>query len=382
MYAKPNCPTLLKIFLVLIIVIELIAIGFLVAKKAGAFEGESASDREASRVVEPAVEPEAEDSAGTEKPVAAGAEPVTITVSFAGDCILGTDADHENGRSFNRRWEEEGDATYFLRNVADLFGADDLTVVNLAGVLTDGGERADKEFAFRGSPEYAKILSSGSVEAASLANNNSHDYGNESYDDTIAALDAEGVAAFGLDRIEYRDIKGVKVALIGVNALDDTADYVATMTNDIATARSEKAQLVLVYFCWGEEYDYDPSTDQVAAGHAAIDAGADLVVGASSHVIQGWELYQGRYIVYSLGNFCYGGNTNPSDKDCLIFQQTFTVTDGEVLKDENANFIACSVSSDEAVNNYQPTPAEGDEKARIDAKVQEAAERVAQITAA
>lgn len=85
---------------------------------------------------------------------------MTLTVTFAGDCTLGTDINYENERSFNSRWQaEEGDATYFLRNVADLFGSDDLTVVNMEGALTEGGERADKKFAFRGKPEYAKILS-------------------------------------------------------------------------------------------------------------------------------------------------------------------------------------------------------------------------------
>lgn len=105
--------------------------------------------------------------------------------------------------------------------------------------------------------------------------------------------------------------------------------------------------------------------------------GADVVVGSHPHVVQGWEVYQGRYIVYSLGNFCFGGNTNPDDKDCLIFQQTFTVTGDEVAKNDDVDFIAASVSTETDRNTYQPVLAEGDEKARIDAKVQEAADRIA-----
>lgn len=121
---------------------------------------------------------------------------MTLTVTFAGDCTLGTDINYENERSFNSRWQaEEGDATYFLRNVADLFGSDDLTVVNMEGALTEGGERADKKFAFRGKPEYAKIFSSASVEAATLANNHSQDYGQTGYDDTIARWTPRGCKA-------------------------------------------------------------------------------------------------------------------------------------------------------------------------------------------
>ncbi|MEC4272822.1 CapA family protein [Adlercreutzia sp. R25] len=387
MYAKPTCPTPLKVFLVLVIVIELAAIGLLLAGRAGASEGGAPVERTPEpAATQPAAAPEAEakPADGAAEPEGEAApEPVTLTMTFAGDCTLGTDKNYENERSFNSRWQaEEADAAYFLRNVAEVFGADDLTVVNMEGALTERGERADKSFAFRGKPEYAKILSAGSVEAATLANNHSQDYGQDGYDDTIAALDAEGVESFGYDRIAYMDVKGVKVALVGSYFPEDSEENTREMTDNIAAARAEGAQIVVVYVHWGQEHEYDITEGQQLAGRAAIDAGADLVVGSHPHVIQGWELYQGRYIVYSLGNFCFGGNTNPDDKDCLIFQQTFTVTGDAVAKDDKVNFIACSVSTETDRNTYQPMLAEGDEKARIDAKLQEAADRIAAGTTA
>jgi poly-gamma-glutamate synthesis protein (capsule biosynthesis protein) len=115
--------------------------------------------------------------------------------------------------------------------------------------------------------------------------------------------------------------------------------------------------------------DYTPEADQVELAHAAIDAGATLVIGHHPHVLQGVEVYQGRYIVYSLGNFCFGGNSNPPDYDCMIFQQTFTVTDGVPAADADIQVIPCSVSSSSSVNNYQPTPATGSEYDRIWAKL-------------
>lgn len=377
MYAKPTCPTPLKILLIVVIAVELVAIGLLLAGRAGASEGGAAAGSSADSAA--AAAPIANDAASQGADGnAAASDPVTLTVTFAGDCTLGTDINYENERSFNSRWQaEEGDATYFLRNVADLFGSDDLTVVNMEGALTEGGERADKKFAFRGKPEYAKILSSASVEAATLANNHSQDYGQTGYDDTIAALDAEGVQSFGYDRIAYLDVKGVKVALIGSYFPEDSAENTKEMTDNIAAARAEGAQLVIVYVHWGQEHEYDITEGQQTAGRAAIDAGADLVVGSHPHVVQGWEVYQGRYIVYSLGNFCFGGNTNPDDKDCLIFQQTFTVTGDTVAKNDDVDFIAASVSTETDRNTYQPILAEGDEKARIEAKVQEAADRIA-----
>ena len=113
----------------------------------------------------------------------------------------------------------------------------------------------------------------------------------------------------------------------------------------------------------------------------AIDAGATLVVGSHPHVIQGYEKYNGRYVVYSLGNFCFGGNKNPSDKDCMIFQQTFTVTGNDVASDDAINVIPCSISSSSSSNNYQPTPAEGDEADRILAKIEESNASIATVSA-
>ncbi len=386
MYAKPKCPPPVELIGGAIIVAELVAVGMLAAGRAGA-AGTSAN-AQGPDASAPAAQPSDQQAAA---PTAAGddqtaqqdaaPDPITLTVTFAGDCTLGSDVNFDGSRSFNTKYGEVEDPAYFLQNVAELFGADDLTVVNMEGVLTEGGERADKEFAFRGKPEYSKILSSASVEAASMANNHSKDYGDESYNDTIEALEGDNVQTFGYDRIAYMDVKGVKVALIGAYFPEDSDENQKEMTDNIAKARSEGAQLVLVYAHWGVERDYKPSEDQLKMGRVAIDAGADLVVGSHPHVIQGYEVYEGRYIVYSLGNFCFGGNSNPEDKDCMLFQQTFTVTGDEVAKNDDVNFIACSVSSESDRNTYQPTIAEGDEKARIDEKIQESNDEIAQMAA-
>lgn len=384
MYAKPNCPPLLKLIIVAVIAVELVVVGMLAAGRAGA-----AGTGDQGTAETPAAQPSGQQAATPvtsgnvqdDQQDAAAPEPVTLTVSFAGDCTLGSDVNFDGSRSFNTKYGEVDDPAYFLQNVAELFGADDLTVVNMEGVLTEGGERADKEFAFRGKPEYSKILSSSSVEAASMANNHSRDYGEESYNDTIEALEADKVQTFGYDRIAFMDVKGVKVALVGAYFPEDSDENLKQMTDNIAKAREEGARLVLVYAHWGIERDYKPTEDQLKMGRAAIDAGADLVVGSHPHVIQGYEVYEGRYIVYSLGNFCFGGNSNPEDKDCMIFQQTFTVTGDEVAKNDDVNFIACSVSSESDRNTYQPTIAEGDEKTRIDEKIKASNDEIAEMAA-
>ena len=115
----------------------------------------------------------------------------------------------------------------------------------------------------------------------------------------------------------------------------------------------------------------DPLLIAKTLAHLAIDQGADLVVGHHPHVLQGIEKYQGKNIVYSLGNFCFGGNKNPSDKDTMIFQQTFTVENGKLAEDDVTNIIPCSLSSESGYNNYQPMVLEGSEKERVLQKIED-----------
>lgn len=308
------------------------------------------------------------------------AEATTITLSFAGDCTLGTDESFDRSTSFNAKYDAVDDPSYFFANVADIFANDDATIVNMEGTLTDSTTRADKTFAFKAAPEYAQILVEGNVEAASLANNHSHDYGEKSYTDTIEAVEAVGIPTFGYDRIAYLDVKGVKVALIGTYELAEGAGIKDEMLSNINAAKEAGAQVIVVYFHWGTERETVPDSVQMELGHAAIDAGATLVVGSHPHVIQGIEEYNGHQIVYSLGNFCFGGNKNPSDKDCMIFQATFTVQ-GDHVTTDSTEVIPCSISSVSSSNNYQPTPATGDEKERIAAKIKRSSDAIAQMAA-
>lgn len=308
----------------------------------------------------------------------AAPEAQTITLSFAGDCTLGTDENFDRSTSFVARYDAVDDPSYFFANVADIFANDDATIVNMEGTLTDSTTRADKTFAFKAPAEYAEILKAGNVDAASLANNHSRDYGEQSYTDTIEAVETVGIPTFGYDRIAYLDVKGVKVALIGTYELAEGIGIKDEMVNNINTAKEAGAQIIVVFTHWGTERETVPDKIQMELGHAAIDAGATLVVGSHPHVIQGLENYNGHTIAYSLGNFCFGGNKNPSDKDCMIVQQTFTVQGNNVTIDDT-NVIPCSISSVSSSNNYQPTPATGDEKERIEAKIQRSNDAIAQM---
>lgn len=296
-------------------------------------------------------------------------EPVTLTVSVVGDCTLGTDQNFNYNTSLNAFYYQYG-KDYFLENVRDIFSADDLTIANFEGTLTTSETRAAKQYAFKAPPEFAQILTSGSVEAVNTANNHSHDYGDTSYTDTIAALDAQSIVNFGYEKTAIMDMKGIKVGLVGIYELRDHLGCQEQLKTNIAKVKSEGADLIIVIFHWGNELDAAPTEIQRTLGRLAVDEGADLVCGHHPHVVQGIEQYNGKNIVYSLGNFCFGGNSNPRDKDTMIFQQTFTINSEGVQADNVTNIIPCSISSTASYNNYKPTPAQGTEYDRIMQKIE------------
>ena len=312
------------------------------------------------------------DSQNTDSSNATVSSPVSLTLSVVGDCTLGTDETFDYDTSLNAYYENYG-ADYFLQNVKDIFSADDLTIANFEGTLTDSDEREDKTFAFKAPASYASILTGGSVEAVNTANNHSHDYGDQSFDDTLAALDDAGIVHFGYDETAVMDVKGIKVGLVGIYELYDHLEREQQLKDNIAKVKADGAQLIVAIFHWGNETETVPDSNQTTLGRIAIDEGADLVCGHHPHVLHGIETYKGRNIVYSLGNFCFGGNSSPSDMDTMIYQQTFTIDADGVKKDNVTNIIPCSISSAayDGYNNYQPTPAEGDEATRILGKINE-----------
>ncbi len=288
----------------------------------------------------------------------------TVCITAVGDCTFATDANAPSDGSFVSYAEaQNGDYSYFFRNVAQLFAEDDLTIVNLEGTLSNQGSREDKTFAFRGKPEYIQILSSSSVEAANLANNHSADYGDVSLTDTIKYLNEAGISNFIGTNTSIREVNGISVGLVGINALNEAE--AEKLEKAIGSVKGLGAQLVIVSMHWGEEKSNEPSAEQIQLAHKAVDLGADLVIGTHPHVLQGIEKYNGRYIAYSLGNFCFGGNNNPADKDTVIYRQVFTFVDGVMQEDDNMALIPATISSHDEYNDYQPAIAQGDRKVEI-----------------
>lgn len=320
------------------------------------------------------------------KPVQTARVPadVVIKISLVGDVLIGTEFRFPYEHYLEDVLQQvDGDYGYFFANVAPIFAADDLTVANLENPLTTATRREEKfdygrNFWFKGRPEYAQILAAGHVDVVNLANNHTYDYGVEGYLDTKAALDRHGIGYFGYEDVYETEIKGVRIGMAGFNEFGafeqgvDLEELKTEIRNKVQWLKGRN-DLVLVYFHWGREYSYEPTERQRALAYAAVDAGADLVAGSHPHVIQGVERYRDRYIVYSLGNFCYAGHKNPEDKDTFIYQQeiVFSGVDRSLKEFREPYYLPCYISSTRERNNFQPTPAKGKDIVRILQKINE-----------
>lgn len=286
----------------------------------------------------------------------------TITISFTGDCTLGTYLASQN-KAFDVLFNKQQDYDYYFQNVKDIFENDDYTVVNLEGPLTDATSiNEQKPFIFKGRKEYVNILTNGSVEAANLSNNHIRDYGETGYNDTVNLLKENNINYFDNANFHIEEINGMKFGFAGFKA------FSLYTKNEIDTAleyfKENNVDIKIITLHGGIEYDYDFDETKQELAHYAIDNGADLIVGHHPHILQGVEEYNDKYILYSLGNFCYGGHSNPNDKNSMIAQVTFNFEDAKYI-DSNLKLIPVSISSVDYTNNFQPTILEGEAKDKV-----------------
>ena len=290
----------------------------------------------------------------TEPPVTTPPEPQEFVLTFIGDCTLGTCPGLEGSTgSFINIVGHDYD--YPFRNVVQFFEDDDFTMANLEGVLGDKGYRLSKQFNFRGPAEYVNILTGNSIEAVTLANNHTEDYGPEGYAETKRILTEAELPFVETDSSTLVTTESGLV--IGLYAAKFTIDQ-ADLESEVAALREQGAEIVVFAVHWGSEGHYRPAPYQVQQAYDAIDAGVDIVYGTHPHVLQKIEEYNGGVIYYSLGNFCFGGNHYPADLNTVIVRQSvIRETDGTVHLAER-ELIPCSITSEKVQNVFQPTPYE------------------------
>lgn len=286
---------------------------------------------------------------------------ILITLTATGDFTVGGDT-----RKSVNIWDTElkkhgGDYQFAMQNIRDVLLADDLTIVNFEGTLTDStyipSSKKNNDFLFSAPPEYVNLLTKNGVEAVSLENNHVMDHGEDAYIETQTHLSNAGVVWSGNGELGVIEVKGIEIAMLSYLCIDRYDQLWDKVPADIAAAK-EAYPLVIVNFHWGNELMYHPTDNQIKMGRLAVDAGADLVLGHHSHRIQPIEQYKGVYICYSLGNFCFAGNSKPSDMTSYLFQTRYRVRQGEEgqeITNEGFIIIPIRISSRADKNDFIPT---------------------------
>ena len=323
----------------------------------------------------------------------------TISMNFVGDIML---AGNDTATSSIDAMANSQPSTYFFEHVRDYFLNDDITIANCENVFSDNdnlvkadkGEAAAKEqydnavaeynsavalaqqsgttvsmekpeytfraFWFRSHAATAKLLPENGVDVVSIDNNHTYDFGTDGNMDTRAALDVAGID-WGKDgKIVYKEINGFKIAFVFGSMYSAGAEQAMLVDLEEANANSDYQ---VVYFHGGEEKVHAYEDWKQASCHNLVDHGADLVIGSHPHVLQPMETYNGVNIVYSLGNFIFGGNNYPENRT-LIYNQTLTVTQdattgGFTVTNTDVTLIPCYVYTGES-NNYQPAVIENE----------------------
>ncbi len=298
-----------------------------------------------------------------------GPEYRTCRLSFAGDCTIGSLLEWQGNVAGDFQSVVGEDYAYPFSGVREIFEADDLTMVNFEGTLTTAEEAVDKPYRFKADPSYVQVLTKGSVEAVSLANNHSGDFGEKGFQDTETALEEAGILYTGagaplIFRVSGGPLLGI-VSYNTVDSVDGEETWRSAVKADIDKCIEENCDLIIGFMHWGTvEYLTEPEDWEVQFAHDMADWGCDLILGGHAHILQRMEYYGDVPIFYSMGNFCFGGNTDPDDKDSVIVQAEYRWDPGtgELVRTGLA-VIPCQVSSQTDWNDYCPTPcAEGSEE--------------------
>lgn len=281
-------------------------------------------------------------------------EPQVFVISMVGDCTI---ASSQTENAFDR-YIEENDYSWPFSGTVDILSQDDFTLANLECSLSDEHYRSSSTFAFLGKADYAKILSEGSVEAVTNGNNHTKDFGEDAEADSRAAVEAVDVGYIGATESKiFTTERGLK---IGVYCPGWGNATIPNVEQVIPALREDGADVVIFAPHWGVEGKYHANEEQELVAHAAIDAGADIVWGTHPHVLQPMEEYNGGIIFYSLGNWSFGGNTAPRDRDTVIAQVTITMSPDGKCTISAHEVIPCCLSSSQGVNDFRPEPYEAD----------------------
>lgn len=278
----------------------------------------------------------------------------TIDLSFTGDMILAQylNCPHQDAFGF---YNDNYPNSYFLEEVKHIFENDDFTVVNLENVLSDRElepipKNYNPAFWFKAKASNIDILKCAGIDAVNLNNNHTGDYGSEGLADTIATVTNAGMQYGNNGNTILFQKNGFRIAVVCVGLWRESSVPLAV---NILNRAKQLSDYQIVFFHGGTEKIHLPENEKIRGARALADNGADLIIGSHPHVLQPREFYNGVEIVYSLGNFCYGGSRVPENRT-VIYTARLTVNSQNQLIHKDSELIPCFVYTGR-INNYRPS---------------------------
>ncbi|MFA4999037.1 MAG: CapA family protein [Candidatus Paceibacterota bacterium] len=259
-------------------------------------------------------------------------ESPTLTLLFTGDIML------DRGVEYYIEKEGKGDYKFPFLKIADYLQKADILVGNLEGPISDKGVKAGSIYSFRMNPKAIEGLTYAGFDILSLANNHMFDYTKEALTDTLSRLKEAKIDYIGGGSNQeeaysplIKELNGTKIAFLAYTNLGSPNWAVGTTTSGISwlseenlkkgiESAKEKADIIIVSFHIGEEYLAEPDATQKYFSKLAVDYGADFVVSHHPHVVQKQEIYKGKYIFYSLGNFVFDQGFSEKTKEGQILK--------------------------------------------------------------
>lgn len=281
-----------------------------------------------------------------------------ITLTFTGDCTLGSEERTRYQASSFIQFIERNGFAYPFEKMYHIFRSDDMTIINMEGVFYDYNmNRVPKPYNFRAPLSYAQILPLGSIEGANIANNHSIDYGYQGFRDTVAAINATGAHCFGTTPdgpgVYVYEKDGVKVGLIAayINMFGDRRFILQKAMEEL---KAQGCEAIVASMHGGTEYSKLHDKRQEMMADWFIGNGATVVIGHHPHVPHGYAIKGDASIAYSLGNFSFGGNNKVRSPIALIAQVNLQFSPDKRYLGHQVNLIPVSPSGTAPDNNYQP----------------------------
>lgn len=292
------------------------------------------------------------------------ADMTSIVITVGGDSVLGTRKTYEKSEDTFETYIEKNGYTWPYRHFLELFKKDDLTYVNLEGVFQDDETGYYyKEFSFRGPTEFAKILKESAIEHVNIANNHFGDYKKSGEASTIAALEKEGIGYSGFRNLYVYEKEGIKIGFAGCR--ETVYKEKATVVHhDIKELKALGCDVIIYSYHFGKEYSPTHNKLQESMVKYAIKQGADIIIGTHPHCVQGIDYIDGALVMYSLGNFVFGGTLDMRTFDAILGQLELRFKNGR-YEGVNLRILPILTSGSAPKNDFSPVFAKAEDYRRI-----------------